>query len=385
MTNRNGSVVIDAGHGGSSRAGNSSAYGVRGPTGALEKDLMLQLANRVAAHYGPGATLTRNADVNLPLGERTAVAQRLGSRVFISLHANSGPPGARGAEAYVHERSSYESMALAESVQRELGAYGHATAPTGREALAVLSPDRLPPQTAACLLEVDYLSDPYGEQRLTDPASMDRLGAAIARGIQRYMGAQPAFTEGQNLAVIVGITEVAVGVFEVAQGLRSLVSGGLNFQTNKTNVTHPPRPRRRPNPWQDRETPILTVNCTAGTLSSARCDFILRWRANGNDIEDCYVEKTNDSGWSASRLDITFEGREASSYEAGGVGCIMMYIRGMPLDPAGGGDIDFEARVLVKGNGTIQNIGSVNVVRGNRDDFTFGTLPDGGFSITQNP
>lgn len=384
MTTRNGSVVIDAGHGGNARAGSSTAYGVRGPTGIFEKDLMLQLAQRVAVHYGPGAALTRDADINLPLAERAAVAQRYGSAVFISLHANAGPPGARGAEAYVHDRAAPRSLALADAVQRELGAYGHPTAPVGREALAVLSPERLPAETAACLLEVDYLSDPHGEERLTDPGSLDRLGAAIARGLRRYMGQEAALSRGQNLEVIVGIVEVAAGVFAVVEGLRALTAGGLSFTANKTSVTHPARPGRRPNPWQDRQTTILSINCTAGTFSAARVDFLVRWRANGNDIEDCYVEKTADNGWSVSRLEVTFEGREATSYEQRGVGCVMIYIRGT-LDPAGGGDIDFECRVLVKADGTIQAVGPINVTRGNRDDFVFGALPDGGLSITQNP
>jgi N-acetylmuramoyl-L-alanine amidase len=385
MTN-NGCVVIDAGHGGTAPAGRSSAYGVRGPGGALEKDLMLALAQRVATHYGAGAMLTRVSDVNLPLGERTAVAHRLGAPVFISLHANSGPPGARGAEAYVHDRSTARSTALADSIQRELGAYGHAVAPIGRESLAVLSPERLPAQTAACLLEVDYLSDPYGERRLIDPASLDRLGAAIARGIQRYMGARHAMAEGQNLELIVGIAEVGAAVFAIVQTLAQLLTAnGLTVQRNITSVTHG---RGRRNAWQDRRAPLFVADCTAGTFSSARAEFELRWRANGNDIEDCRVERTADTGWgggtTGSVLDVTFEGREANSYERRGVGCIMMYVSGK-LDPAGGGDVDFNFQVLVKADGTIENVGAVNVPRGDSRDFTYSALPDGGWRIAQMP
>jgi len=54
--------------------------------------------------------------------------------------------------------------------------------------LAVLSPERLAPETAACLLEVDYLSSPDGEQRLRDPRSLDALGSSIARGVRGYLG-----------------------------------------------------------------------------------------------------------------------------------------------------------------------------------------------------
>ncbi len=380
-------IILDPGHGGSAPAGKSTPYGARGPSGALEKDVVLALAQRVATHYGAGATLTRVSDVNIPLAERMAVAQQLGAPVFISLHANSGPPGARGAEAYVHDRGTARSMALAEAIQCELGAYGHAVAPTGRESLAVLSPERLPSQTAACLLEVDYLSDPYGERRLTDPMSLDRLGAAIARGIHRYVGAQPTMAEGQNLEVIVGIAEVGAAVFAIGTALTQLLSAnGLTVHGNVTSVGHG---RGRRNAWQSRRAQLFVADCTAGTFSSARAEFDLLWRANGNDIEDCRVEKTSDTGWSGgvtgSVLDVTFDGREANSYERRGVGCIMMYVHGK-LDPSGGGDIDFNFQVLVKADGTIQNIDrTVNVSRGDPRDFTYSALPDGGWRIAQTP
>src|SRR5512139_1687443 len=245
-------IVIDAGHGGHERAGNSSAYGVRGPRGAVEKDVMLALAQRVAAHCGPSSILTRQADVNMSLGERTAIAQRFGSAVFVSLHANTGPSGARGAEAYVHERSEARSHALAHAIQAELGTFGHAVAPiVGREALAVLSPDTLPPQTAACLLEVDYLSDPYGEQRLTDPVSLDRMGAAIARGIRRYMGA--AVAEGQvwPAAVIVGVVGAGIGLFSLINSLEQRNVGGLTWSRNISKVTHSYPRGVTPGAWRD--------------------------------------------------------------------------------------------------------------------------------------
>jgi N-acetylmuramoyl-L-alanine amidase len=388
MTN-NGSVVIDAGHGGSAPAGRSSAYGVRGPSGAYEKDVMLALAQRVAAHYGPGAALTRASDVNVPLAERTAVAQRLGAPVFISLHANSGPRGARGAETYVHDRGTARSMALADAIQRELGAYGHATAPIGREALAVLSPDRLPSQTAACLLEVDYLSDPYGERRLTDPGQLDRLGAAIARGIRRYMGAQPALAQGQQLETIAAIAEVAGAFFEAIRVLGQVFQAdGLTVHSNETKVTHRTGPSRR-NPWQDRNVPLVQFDCTAGTFSSARADFNVQWQANGNDIDHCRIWKAMDTGWNGgmtgSKLDVTFSGSDGNNYTPRGVACVLMHVSGR-LDPAGGGDINFDFDVLVKADGTIENHGPVSVPQGqDASQFTFTALVGGGWRIAQNP
>lgn len=41
-------VIIDAGHGGTSRAGSSSAFGSRGPAGTVEKEVTLDIARHVS-------------------------------------------------------------------------------------------------------------------------------------------------------------------------------------------------------------------------------------------------------------------------------------------------------------------------------------------------
>jgi hypothetical protein len=193
--------------------------------------------------------------------------------------------------------------------------------------------------------------------------------------------------EGQNLEVIVGVAEVGAAVFAIGAGLMQLLSAnGLTMHWNTTSVGHG---RGRRNAWQDRRSQLFVVDCTAGAFADARAEFELRWRANGNDIEDCRVFKTEDTGWSGgttgSVLDVTFEGREANSYERRGVGCIMMYVGGK-LDPSGVGDIDFDFRVLIKADGTLENIGNVNVSRGNDPrNFTYIALPNGGWRITQTP
>jgi N-acetylmuramoyl-L-alanine amidase len=379
--NRGQKIVVDAGHGGNTPAGRSSAYGARGPRGTQEKDVVLALARRVEAHYGSDIVLTRRSDVNLPLADRMAVAHRYGAPVFLSLHANQGPAGACGSEAYVHECATAQSFMLAESIQRELGAHGHAVAPVGSEQLAILSPDRLPPGTAACLLEVDYLSDPGGEQRLTDPASLDRIGSAIARGIRRYMGGQPAHARGQIApALIVGIIGAGIGAFSLINSVEQRASGGLTWHRNITKVTHTYPSGTTPNAWVDCSDLILHVDGISG-LSSAWAMFETNWRANGNDIEQCLVEKYRSSDWTISALDVTFEGVDAASYEQNSVGCILMHIEGH-LDPAGSGDIDFHGQVLIKADGTMVNQGDLEISRGDASDFNIRALDSGyGFFI----
>src|SRR5262245_37408880 len=117
-------IVIDPGHGGRAAAGRSSPLGACGRLGTLEKDVTLQLAKRVAARLGGRATLTRREDVNLSLAERVRMARQWGAGVFLSLHANAGPPGAHGAEAWVHPHAGASSRALANALGRELGRIG---------------------------------------------------------------------------------------------------------------------------------------------------------------------------------------------------------------------------------------------------------------------
>ena len=183
-------VIIDAGHGGSARAGSSSAFGSRGPGGTLEKEITLDIARHVVARLGAGAALTRASDINLTLGARAQLAAQRDADVFVSIHANSGPPDAAGPETFVHSEASADSHRLADGVQHALermrGRYGGVAEPRNGP-LAVLSPRALGKHTSACLVEVDYLSNPRSETRLRDPRERAAIGAAIASAIQEHI------------------------------------------------------------------------------------------------------------------------------------------------------------------------------------------------------
>ena len=78
-------VVVDAGHGGED-------HGARGPQGLLEKALVLDLAQRVAANLaaqGLTVVMTRDADRFVTLDERTRIANAASPDLFISIHANA--------------------------------------------------------------------------------------------------------------------------------------------------------------------------------------------------------------------------------------------------------------------------------------------------------
>lgn len=79
-------IVVDAGHGGKDP-------GAVGKSGTLEKDVTLQMAKALAKELtrqiGCEVILTRSGDVYLPLEERTAIANKVGADLFVSLHANA--------------------------------------------------------------------------------------------------------------------------------------------------------------------------------------------------------------------------------------------------------------------------------------------------------
>jgi len=111
--------------------------------------------------------------------------------VFISIHANGGLPGQRGAEIWVHPHANPSSRQLAARLQRALAHVtpGGASLQTGE--LAVLDPGRLGARTEACLLELDYLTNPDGESGLADPATVDRIARVLATALERRPDRRP--------------------------------------------------------------------------------------------------------------------------------------------------------------------------------------------------
>lgn len=79
-------IAIDAGHGGDDE-------GTTGPGGVKEKDLTLAVARRLKAsiegRLGIRVLLTRDDDQNVPMDDRTSLANNNKADVFISLHANA--------------------------------------------------------------------------------------------------------------------------------------------------------------------------------------------------------------------------------------------------------------------------------------------------------
>jgi N-acetylmuramoyl-L-alanine amidase len=90
-------VVIDAGHG-----GHDPGAHVKGLNEAdLTLDVALRLEKLLSSVPGVEVVMTRRTDVFIPLEERTAIANRAGADLFLSVHVNASPaPRARGIETY---------------------------------------------------------------------------------------------------------------------------------------------------------------------------------------------------------------------------------------------------------------------------------------------
>jgi N-acetylmuramoyl-L-alanine amidase len=114
-------IVIDAGHGGH----DPGAHG----NGINESELTLDVAQRLQKllEKQPGfeVVMTRDTDEFIPLQERTAIANREGADLFLSIHANaSRNPQAHGIETYfLNFANNPEAEAIA---ARENAASGQA-------------------------------------------------------------------------------------------------------------------------------------------------------------------------------------------------------------------------------------------------------------------
>lgn len=214
-------IVVDAGHGGRDP-------GAIGPGGTYEKHVTLALAKRLKkkleTELGCEVILTRDRDVYLPLEERTAIANKVGADLFISLHANATESRKPyGIETYYLNFSKNdkaaalaarengtslkqvtdlelilfdlmanakinESSRLAAEIQKGLVAglsrsYGQIKDLGVRQGpFYVLLGATMP----SVLIETAFLSNPREEKRLISGTYQNHTVDAIARAVRRY-------------------------------------------------------------------------------------------------------------------------------------------------------------------------------------------------------
>lgn len=219
-------IVVDAGHGGWD-------LGTVGRKGLLEKDLVLEIAQRLGkllgVRLGSEVIFTRVDDTYIPLERRTEIANQAQADLFVSVHANySDLPSARGVETYytnvsapadfldierrenanaakpsvgiilsgvaLKDRTS-ESRRLAASIERAL--YGSLARknPGMRDrgvkeaGFVVLTGTSMP----AVLAEVSFVSSPSDERNLESDTYRQQIAEALYKGIARYAASSATF------------------------------------------------------------------------------------------------------------------------------------------------------------------------------------------------
>jgi N-acetylmuramoyl-L-alanine amidase len=175
-------VAIDAGHGGRD-------MGAIGPTGLQEKDLVLDIAQRlreILVRAGVRVVMTRETDTYVDLAERPRTARQQGATVFVSIHGNASTrPAISGSETYY---LTPQSLALAQMIQDELAKVaGLASRGVKMANFLVLRENDVP----AVLVEVGYVSNLEEETRLRGEAFRQRITEAIMRGVQRFLFVYP--------------------------------------------------------------------------------------------------------------------------------------------------------------------------------------------------
>lgn len=227
-------IAIDPGHGGQDP-------GAIGRNGTREKDVVLQIAMRLAEHInrekGMRAVLVRTGDYYVPLAERRRIASETHKAdVFLSIHAdaftdprahgasvfalsNRGATSARASElarmandsdrvagVYQPERenstllnvladmvtdgSMRQSLVMGRMLLEELGQVTklHGGRTKVEQAGFVVLKD---PSMMSLLVETGFISNAAEEKNLRSSAHQEKLARAIVRGLHRYFEMHP--------------------------------------------------------------------------------------------------------------------------------------------------------------------------------------------------
>lgn len=247
-----GTIVIDAGHGGFDRGG---VPGQR----IAEKDKTLDVAQRlkrILQADGYRVVMTRDSDVFIPLGTRTAIANAYRNASFVSIHFNcSSRSGANGVETYYYRS---DSAALAASIHRNVVA-GAPTENRGirRRGFFVLRRTAIP----SVLVECGFLTNPTEGRLAQTDGYRQKLAEQIARGIRRQ---PPPFnrplTASLSTAGLYGPQSVNAANnrdFVKAEAVRERSSGRSRSSKNRksSKVTHHTSSRKKKSSDDDEDRP----------------------------------------------------------------------------------------------------------------------------------
>lgn len=173
-------IVIDPGHGGED---SKDSVGI---TGLREKDVVLSIGLGLKdklEELGGKIYLTREKDEYLSLSKRADYANEIRPDFFISLHLNSfSNPSIQGCEVY-HYRNDKNSQDLGRSIINSLVLNLGSLDKGIRNADFFLLREV---GVSALQLEIDYITNPEQEKKLSEKSYIDRVVDAISEGIVDY-------------------------------------------------------------------------------------------------------------------------------------------------------------------------------------------------------
>lgn len=170
-------IVMDPGHGGKDS-------GAKGIAGNYEKDFTLSLTNKVVNELNQypeiEVKMTRTDDTYPTLQDRVDLANQTKGNLFLSIHANSFAPEARGTEVfYTHENSKE----FAEIVYRHLlEATGFPDRGLKQSQFFVTRHTTMP----AALIEVGFISNKMENTEMLKPEFQQRIAKSLADAIYEY-------------------------------------------------------------------------------------------------------------------------------------------------------------------------------------------------------
>ncbi|HEY1022284.1 MAG TPA: N-acetylmuramoyl-L-alanine amidase, partial [Flavisolibacter sp.] len=172
-------IAVDAGHGGS----NSGASGVH--TKIREKDYTLKIAQQLAAYLckkGANVTMTRCADEDLGMVDRTLLLREQEPDLLISVHLNSsGNTNVKGTSTY-YRYIGFRPLSqkiLNRMLELGLNNFGN----IGAFNFSLSGPTEYP----NCLVEVAFLSNAEDEQRIRDEGFHKDVAKKIYQGIRDWL------------------------------------------------------------------------------------------------------------------------------------------------------------------------------------------------------
>jgi N-acetylmuramoyl-L-alanine amidase len=190
MANGLPTVIIDPGHGGSVTVGGSSPNNASGG-GLVEKDLTLEIGQMVAQRLAGTAEvlMTRTTDTNLGLADRARIARDHAASLFLAIHFNGfKDPTVDGTEVWVARNANAQSRAFAQTVLDQLLAVTQVANRGVKESdFGVLLTNRHQPETAACLAEIAFLSNPAEARRLHDADYKSNIAQTLAEAVLRHI------------------------------------------------------------------------------------------------------------------------------------------------------------------------------------------------------